>query len=698
MQKAFVYLFYRVGTSRHRPIVFGLLVIVVVLLVRSSAWSEGLYYKVAESDPARGAATVKSDIFGDQFTQVKYLEQGWNPGDSLWFYTTTQGSDLMPYDFFLALEQEKSTELFRTPENINRYRYLPQVATKSNPDALPVGFVADTYRGRKYMGFTCAACHTSQVNYKGTGLRIDGGAGAADMDGFMNDLSAAMKAAQSDPGKRQRFAAAVLKNGNYSNEAEVMNDLKVYSLRMEAYSFFNDSHARDKDGKVVPVPYGYARLDAFGRIYNRVLEHVINPEALKQVLLTALPLAETQALLAKMQPVLSSENRDHLMERLVHLLTIEQRRALRDVVFNSPNAPVSYPFLWDIPQHDYVQWNGIGANGGVGPVGRNSGEVIGVFGTLDWQQKKGWTISSVLGGQGFGDTHISFQSSINVHNLRQLEDKLWSLQSPQWTDAVKQAGLPPIDEARRARGEKLFAQFCAACHAEIQRDSSSRRIVAHMDKLVEAGTDPTMANNSVNYSGYSGILRNMYMKAGVGAVLLNTKAPVAAILTTATENVVATPSPDKWWFTRAAEWAVDLFNEYTGNQIKPSVKNGNYIADSTVIPFESLRAYKGRSLNGIWATAPYLHNGSVPTIYDLLLPAEPRPDDPAGTAYRPKQFMVGSRELDVKKIGFKHGVGEYDGFLFDTTKPTNSNSGHEYGTRRMSEEDRWDLVEYIKSM
>ena len=56
-------------------------------------------------------------------------------------------------------------------------------------------------------------------------------------------------------------------------------------------------------------------------------------------------------------------------------------------------------------------------------------------------------------------------------------------------------------------------------------------------------------------------------------------------------------------------------------------------------------ARKGRALNGIWATAPYLHNGSVPTLYDLLLPA----------ADRPKKFRVGSRELDVKKVGLKQG-------------------------------------------
>ena len=50
----------------------------------------------------RGAAIVNHpNQFGDQYSSVRYLWQGWSPADSLWFYTTTQGSDLLPYDFFM---------------------------------------------------------------------------------------------------------------------------------------------------------------------------------------------------------------------------------------------------------------------------------------------------------------------------------------------------------------------------------------------------------------------------------------------------------------------------------------------------------------------------------------------------------------------------------------------------------------------
>jgi hypothetical protein len=142
------------------------------------------------------------------------------------------------------------------------------------------------------------------------------------------------------------------------------------------------------------------------------------------------------------------------------------------------------------------------------------------------------------------------------------------------------------------------------------------------------------------------------------------------------------------------------------NKIEHSVRQGDYIPDTTAQPFNSLLAYKARSLNGIWATAPYLHNGSVPSLYDLLLPKK-RDTDPELGAYRPDSFYVGSREFNPNKVGFL--TEGYDGFLFDVALPGNSNSGHEYAagiTERsdgkklppMNEEQRWALVEYLKTL
>jgi hypothetical protein len=103
-----------------------------------------------------------------------------------------------------------------------------------------------------------------------------------------------------------------------------------------------------------------------------------------------------------------------------------------------------------------------------------------------------------------------------------------------------------------------------------------------------------------------------------------------------------------------------------------------------------------------------LHNGSVPTLYDLLLPKK-RPGDPAEGEYRPDTFMVGSREFDPVHVGLKSSG--YDGFAFDTSIPGNSNAGHEYTAGpghspqpsgavlpALSVEQRMDLLEYLKSL
>ena len=100
--------------------------------------------------------------------------------------------------------------------------------------------------------------------------------------------------------------------------------------------------------------------------------------------------------------------------------------------------------------------------------------------------------------------------------------------------------------------------------------------------------------------------------------------------------------------------------------------------------------YACQALDGIWARAPYLHNGSVPSLRDLLeLPEE-----------RPQIFYRGYDVFDPKKVGFVSDVGEADGrsyFQHDTSVPGNSNDGHLYGTN-LSAEEKEALVEFMKTL
>ena len=100
-------------------------------------------------------------------------------------------------------------------------------------------------------------------------------------------------------------------------------------------------------------------------------------------------------------------------------------------------------------------------------------------------------------------------------------------------------------------------------------------------------------------------------------------------------------------------------------------------------------AYKARPLNGIWATAPFLHNGSVRTMRELLLPAD----------QREKSFRVGTRAFDPVDMGFKNEGAS----TLDTSLPGNSNAGHDgpkYGNAELAEDkERMDaLLEYLKTL
>ena len=97
--------------------------------------------------------------------------------------------------------------------------------------------------------------------------------------------------------------------------------------------------------------------------------------------------------------------------------------------------------------------------------------------------------------------------------------------------------------------------------------------------------------------------------------------------------------------------------------------------------------YVARPLDGVWATGPYLHNGLVPTLDDLLQPA----------AKRPPEFYIGNREFDPVKLGYISTPPEGMKNNFDTSKAGNLNKGHEYGTT-LSEAERKDLLEYLKSL
>lgn len=517
-------------------------------------------------------------------TKVVSLNQGWSDTTRQAFWFTTQGSEIVPYSYFLALEQAASTQPFASAANFERYRYLPVATTSVNPDGLPIGFMkhVDPNTGVGWLGINCAACHTSQINYQGTGLLIDGAGTLGDFNQWLGDLAGALNATLQDNAKFGRFAAAIL-GPNYSQaQAQALStDLTSKALAI----------AERVTRNAPPSPPGFGRLDAFGIIFNEV-----------------------------MNTSLGTTNN-----------------------LKPPNAPVSYPFLWTTGQLDLVQWNGFGVNAGaIGPLTRNIGEVIGVFGSL----------------QITPASYTGYSSTIEVGNLGLLESWVNNLLSPQWPGTV----LPAIDVVKAANGQLLYNQYCASCHTVIDRTNVNQSIAVTMTPVTQVQTDPTAAVNAATRTGLTGILQGYKEFIYLGDVFGAT-ASAAAILTNGVIGV--------------------LINNPFGD-LEAAIEEYMNIQDAKKFNPES---YKARPLNGIWATAPYLHNGSVPSLAQLLLPP----------AQRAKQFYVGSREFDPVNVGFIT-TQTASAYLYDTTVPGNSNSGHDYGTGALSPAQRSDLVEYLKTL
>ncbi|NQZ06931.1 MAG: ribonuclease E [Algicola sp.] len=689
--------------KKHSLRIFLVLAVVAITLV--IVFLSYHKYQYRDNDPQRGAELLPQTAFNDGFDKIypspefsdwetAQTWQGWTPEQSMWYYNITQGSDLLPYDFFMVLQQTDSTQLFRAAQHIDQFRYIAQRQTDSNPDGLPLGFVKDTYKGKEYLGFTCSACHSSQIVYDRVAIRVDGAPAMSDMIAFMVALQKAVEHTLATPAKLSDFSQKVIARGNFDSAPDVKEALSDTATNLMLYNTMNRSK----------TDYGYSRLDAFGRIFNRILQHTLNREQLYKLLKQQMNDDVADKIIAGFESnIISGKDFDNLYKRLQPLLTVRQQLKLRNSIFNSPDAPVSYPFLWDTPQHDYVQWNGIAANASVGPVGRNVGEVLGVFGTLDWKEVEGNSLlANTVGGQKKDGRHISFESSVDVTNLRLIESQLKELHSPVWPETV----LPKIDRKLAKKGEDIFKNYCASCHLPIDRTDPHRRVIAQFDKLDSILTDPRTAENSVSYQGYSGILQGNYVDIGVGSLYIQEKMPVAALLTSAATNVVLTPDPDKWFLRRWFDWIYNLANTATKNDVKESLKQGNVGLATAIAPYGDITAYKGRPLNGIWATAPYLHNGSVPTLYDLFLPQK-RENDPEGGEYRPDEFWLGSRQFDAEKVGYINKPGQGTRFL--THLKANSNAGHEFAAGKtpqrngkiwpaLNKSQRMELVEYLKTL
>ena len=220
----------------------------------------------------------------------------------------------------------------------------------------------------------------------------------------------------------------------------------------------------------------------------------------------------------------------------------------------------------------------------------------------------------------------TFESTLRIENLHRLEQLIHEIKPPKWPPDL----LGPIDQAKAKSGEKIFSEYCLDCHRN------------RLYNLTDIGTDPRRASSFGQ--------------------------PVAGVS-----------------FPDAVKPILDRL------KMRAFFDDGVAVAqqavmDANPVVWRSTGQYLARPLDGIWATPPYLHNGSVPTLWHLLHPSD-----------RPRRFSVGSHEYDPQKLGYET---EGPGWTFDTSQPGNSNTGHigdKFGTN-LSDEQKAALLEYLKTI
>jgi mono/diheme cytochrome c family protein len=549
------------------------------------------------------------------------LDQQWTQATSEHYWWTSQGSQVMPYAYFTALELKDSQELFASSAHFDRLRYITVPAKSDrNPGGLAIGFVKNEVKadGLDVVGFTCAACHTAKWQINGTDVLVEGGPTKGDAQTFLYEIidSATQTIEQQD--KLDRFAKRV-----GTDAATVKVGLTAWRDRLVARRVRNPIPADNEPG--------FGRIDALTNIVNEIAAGDLGvPENVR-----------------------------------------------------TANAPVSVPHVWDAPQHDVVQWNGSIPNAGAGPALRNIGEVLGTFGTIEIEPKPGRL-------PRYPNT------TAETKNLNAIEQDLWALASPRWPEA-----LVPIDQALAAAGKPLYEQQCGSCHLPIDRTNQARRIVAQMK---DVGTDQTL-NRSLSRPVKTGKLEGTPKMLNPYTVFQKEDSPIDVLLNAVFGAYLAHKDDfnvvPRIALTGASKTgrlpSLGLLSESLDGDVKQAIADFHATATQITQAYKltgntqppETNNYKARPLNGIWATGPFLHNGSVPTLAELL----------TTDSKRVKEFYVGSWLLDTKNVGItslpqENGVKLY---LFKTNLEGNSNAGHNYGTDLTAEQKR-QLIEFLKTL
>lgn len=334
------------------------------------------------------------------------------------------------------------------------------------------------------------------------------------------------------------------------------------------------------------------------------------------------------------------------------------------------DAPVRYPFIWNAPKQDKTQWPGFADNGNdLLGLSRNLGEVYGVFGVFE-PKKEWWHLL----GYNYLDNN-----SANFDGLSTLEGLVKKIGAPKWPW--------PVDEALAEKGKAIYSRptaqgGCSECHGIRPGEVRFFNVQTWATTpLQDVGTD-TREYDVLSWQARTGVLegaRIPFITAPLKETDLAFNVLSTSVIGSILQNYLPLAAKTQEEQTKKLEqFHLPLsLQDLKGAFRLPSPKTTQYV-------------YEARVLEGIWAAAPYLHNGSVPTLNELLKPS----------SQRVSAFKVGPA-YDTVNIGLAAEQTKFD-YTLNTTACNDRNSGsshcgHDFGTQ-LPAEDKKALLEYLKTL
>jgi hypothetical protein len=333
-------------------------------------------------------------------------------------------------------------------------------------------------------------------------------------------------------------------------------------------------------------------------------------------------------------------------------------------------APVRYPFLWNAAIQDKTQWPGFASNGNdILGLSRNLGEVYGVFGIFR-PKKDAWRVLGI---------DYLHKNSAEFQGLGALEDLVKKIGPPKWPWGA--------DQALANKGKEIFARKteqggCVDCHGIRPGQTRFPDRKTWATPIMDVGTD------SKEYEVLGRTVKTGVLEGAKIPFLAKALKPVDTAFNALSTSVIGSilqyyvPVLMKNENEAGVKGVQSLFTPETES-----------LRDAFIAPMAAAKpsyAYEARVLEGIWAAAPYLHNGSVPTLSELLKPA----------AERVSAFRIGPA-YDIVNVGLAVEQTRFD-YTLETTDCSDRNSGnsrcgHEFGTT-LSADEKKALLEYLKTL